>query len=283
MISINFEKCKHCTVCINRFKGYCISNENGNPKIDYMICNQCQKCIAICPHQAILMNGKQPIKIEEPLRIVADDLKEFLKRRRSIKKFKDCKIPREVLLEIASVAKYAPNQNKNIEIIIIDDLELINKIDRSALKFVLRLYNIFFSMKFLTSFIQLFSDSLPTIKKKMEFDLHINKHVVKENTQGLYLLIGNPKVPVTESSAQYLLSTMIIYAEALGIGSCLMDSLKLSINRALAIKNALRIPKGNKVLGVLAVGYSNECIVNIPQGYEINTSWNRKNTETIVE
>ena len=228
------------------------------------------------------MNGKQPTKIEEPLRIVADDLIELLRRRRSIKKFKDCKIPKEVLLEIASVAKYAPNQNKNIEIVIIDDSNLIDKIDRSALKYILRFYRILFSMKFLTGFFQLFSNSLQTIKKKMEYDLHMNKHVVKENTQGLYLLIGNPKVPVTESSAQYLLSTMIIFAEALGIGSCLMDSLKLSIDETWAIKNAIGIPKNAKVLGVLAVGYSNECIINIPQGYEIDISWNRKNTEPII-
>lgn len=53
-----------------------------------------------------------------------------------------------------------------------------------------------------------------------------------------------------------------------------MDSLKLTINNNKKIKNKLGIKKTDKALGVLALGYSNEKIVNIPQGYEINTYWN---------
>ena len=224
--------------------------------------------------QAFLMNNTPPEKIKESQKIEPDALKELLICRRSIKKFKSDKVSRDILQEIASVAAYAPNQNKNIEIIIIDSDELINAIDSSAIKFIKLIYNLLFSVKLLTCIFQLFSDSLKTIKKKMEYDLFINKHIVKENTSGLFLLFGNPKEPVTENSAQYLLATMIIYAEALGIGTCLMDSLKLSINTSKPIKKLLGISQKSKILGVLSVGYSNENIINKPQGYEINIHWN---------
>lgn len=275
MVTINLDDCKKCGVCIERFKNYCISSRDGNPAIDYSLCNECQKCIAICPHQAIFMNGQKPEKINEPLNITSSDLRELLARRRSIKKFKDTPIPKELMLDIADIANYAPNQNKNIHIVLIDDNEMIEQINDSALRYVRRLYRLLFSIKPVTYFCQLFSKSLDVIKKKMEYELFFNKRIIKENTKGMIILVGNPKVPVTESSAQYLLATMIIYAETLGVGTCLMDSFKISINGNKPIKKKMGIPKGYKVFGVLALGYPNEKIINKPQGYKMDVCWNK--------
>lgn len=274
MITIDNKKCRKCGVCIHRFMGYCINEENGYPVIDYSICNQCQKCIALCPHQAILMNGKSPFKIETPLEIRKEDIIDLLRRRRSIKKFKNEPIPKEVLSDLASAANYAPNQNKNIDMIIVDDKTLLNEIDASSIKYVKKMYRFLFSVKIMTGVFKLFSDSLDVIKRKMEYNIYGTKHVIKENTQALFILIGDTKVPVTESSAHYLLSTIIFYTEAYGIGSCLMDSIKHSINCTKSVRKLLHIPKGKKVLGVLSVGYSDEKIINIPQGYKINVRWN---------
>ncbi|HEX3048917.1 MAG TPA: nitroreductase family protein [Bacillota bacterium] len=273
-VTVNRYLCSKCGVCISHFQGFCMNPTDGYPAIDYAICNQCQKCITICPNQAILMNGQGPEKITAPLHIEREDLKELLRRRRSCKKFKDVKIPREILADMASVAAYAPNQNKNIEIIIVDDPELIAAIDTESLKLTRRFYKALFSVKFLTGFYQLFSKSLKVIRMKMERSLHTQKTVVKENTNAMFITIGDPKVAVTAESAPYLLANIIVYTEALGLSSCLMDALKLSINFSKGLKRRLGIPKGYKVFGVLLVGYSNEKIVNIPVGYEIKVHWN---------
>ena len=131
-----------------------------------------------------------------------------------------------------------------------------------------------FSLKPVIFFLTRLSPSLFTIKKKMEYDLFTSKRIVKPGTQALILLVGNRRVPVTESSAQYLLSTMIIFAESLCVGSCLMDSVKIALNWNARTRKKLRIPKKWSVLGVLALGYSNEKIVNIPRGYMPRVQWN---------
>ncbi|RPH26060.1 MAG: hypothetical protein EHM93_19725 [Bacteroidales bacterium] len=274
MITLDIEKCIQCGICISNFEGYCINNENGLPIIDYEICNQCQKCIALCPNQAILMNNVIPQKIIGFDKIGYDDLISLLKFRRSTKSFVQQDIPKDIIEKIANSAKYAPNQNKNIDILIINDPQIIKTIDKNALKFVKRWYGMMFSFKPVTGFISLFSKTLHVIKKKMARDLFIKQKVVKENTNVLLVAIGNPRMPVTEMSAQYLLGTMILSAVSLNIGCTLMDSLKLTINNNKKIKNQLGIKKTDKVLGVLALGYSNEKIINIPQGYEINLYWN---------
>jgi len=278
MVTIDYKKCIKCGVCIARFEAYCISSEKKIPKIDYSLCNQCQKCISVCPIQAILMNNIIPERITEPVNIDADELIKLMGRRRSVKKFKKTKVPNTLLGKIAEAAKYAPNQNKNIEISVVNSDELLSEIDKAALKFVRLIYKLLFSAKPLIWLIGLFSNAAAVTKKKMEYDLFYNKHIIKENTSALFLLVGNPHTPTTQSSAQYLAAFMMIYSEALGIGSCLMDSLKLSLNANKNIRKKLGIKKHEKVLSVLSVGYSNENIINQPQGYEIETHWNGSNS-----
>jgi hypothetical protein len=89
----------------------------------------------------------------------------------------------------------------------------------------------------------IFSETVPVIKRKMELDLLNRGHIVKDNTQALILVIGSTSIPVNESSAQYYLSNMLLYSELIGLGSCLMDSLKVAINRSKSVKEGLNIPK----------------------------------------
>lgn len=275
MVSVDRNICKKCGLCISYFKGYCINSENEFPIIDYKICNQCQKCIAICPHQAILMNNTPPIKISTLNKIGYEELISLLKFRRSTKKFIKKDIPKYIITDIALSAKYAPNQNKNIDILIIDDKDIIKLIDLHALKYIKPFYKLIFSIKIITLFVNFFLKPIYIIKKKMEHDLFNNKHIIKKNTNVLLLMIGNPKIPVTEMSAQYLLSTMILTAESLNIGSTLMDSLKIIINIDKKLKKKIGLKKCDKILGVLALGYADEKIMNIPDGYEIKLHWNK--------
>jgi len=138
--------------------------ENGYPVIDYEICNQCQKCIAICPHQAISMNNIPPTKITNELikhKIRYDEIITLLRFRHSTKKFDKRDIPKDIITKIVSSTKYTPNQNKNIDVLIIDDPELIQIIDLYALKFVKRLYKLMFSLKLITKFIGIFFKIYP--------------------------------------------------------------------------------------------------------------------------
>lgn len=273
MISVDKVKCKKCGICISLMEGYCIFSKGGYPAFDFSVCNLCKKCVAICPSQAIMINNIYPEKIKVYMPVSPPDLKKMFEKRRSIKHFKKQQIPRKILEDIVSVAKYAPNQNNNISILVIDDIELINEIDKKALLFVKFFYRLFFSIKPLVSLLDIFFKGLKVIKRKMENTLKTHKHVVKENTQALIIAIGDRYAPVTESSAHYLLSTMMYYAESLGIGNCLMDSIKITFDTNRSLRKKFNIKKN--ILGVLSLGYSDENIVNIPRGYELNIQWNK--------
>ena len=274
LITVDLDKCNRCGLCIRRFQGYCIFEDAGMPVIDYSVCNVCQKCVAICPSRAFLVNNTEPVRIRGQMPLKPEELRSLLSRRRSTKVFSTSEsLPKSTIQEIVSVAKYAPNQHKNIDAVVITSVQMLDAIDRKALKLYRRIHTVLFSVKVLTWIFRIFSSDLFVTKRKMEYDLFVRRQILKPGTQALVVLVGNKKAAVTESSAQYLLATMIIFAESIGIGSCLMDSIKIVMNLNRKLRKEIHIAGGNKVLGVLALGHSAEKIVNIPRGYELNIRW----------
>lgn len=270
MIAVDKNKCKRCGVCFNMMKGYCITQKDGFPMFDETICNTCQKCVSICPSQAITVNGSYPERIDETKQVDSEQIHSLFEKRRSTKHFKEKAIPREIIEKIVSVAKYAPNQNKNLSVQVIDEKQLINEIDKSAIAFVKTIYRIIFGFKPLELLIRLIYKDIETIKRKMEHGSF--QRVIYENTQVIIIVSGNKKIAVTERSAHYMLATMMYMAESLGIGNCLMDSIYLAIRTNRKLRKRLKIEED--VFGVLVLGYSNENVKNIPRGYEVDVRWN---------
>lgn len=271
MISVDKARCTKCGSCIRLMDGYCITEDGGYPVFDKTVCNVCQKCVSVCPSQAIMVNDLYPEKITEEQPVSADMFTKLIERRRSIKHFKNEPIAREILTKIVAVANYGPNQNKNISIVVIDDPKVISEIDQYALSFVARWYKLMFGSRITEDIIRLFYRDIHIIKKKMELDVLRRKRIVKLNTQALIILTGNKRIAVTEASAHYVMATMMNMAEILSVGNTLMDSLLLTLNGRKQLRKKLGIT--DDVLGVLCLGYSSERVVNIPRGYEMDVRW----------
>jgi ferredoxin len=275
MVLYDPEKCTHCGLCLEMLGNYCLFEQGGTIRIDYAVCNRCQKCIAVCPSMAFSHGHTPPERIDRNPKITPEDLSAFMERRRSVRRFKDMPVERRVLESVAACAGYAPTMNRDIELVIVDDRELIRDIDRAALRFYGRLYKLLFGFKPVTAFIRIFSGTITNVKKKMEHSRGLNR-VVYENTQALIVSLGNTKVPLSEVSAQYCMAYMVLGAEAWGLGSCLLDSVKILLNASAKIKKKLNIPRNMKILGVLSLGVPDEKILNVPKGYLMKTSWNKR-------
>lgn len=273
MITIRQELCNDCGICLAAVGGYCIQRLDDALQIDRIVCNECMRCVCICPRQVFALDRHAPSRARK-LQISEADFLQLVRSRRSVKTYKEKPIPRDVLEKIADASKYAPSMNKSIAVLVVDDQVLIRDIDGEAMKFVRRWYRILFANGVVTRFFALFSATLPAIKKKMERDLIVRKQVIKDNTQALILVYGNKRIPVTESSGQYYLAVMTYYAHILGVGTTLMDSLKLALNRSTSMRDRVGIPRGDSVLGVLSLGYPRERFVNVPEGIRIRIDWN---------
>ncbi len=69
------------------------------------------------------------IAMDEDVKIKTDDFIEFIRRRRSHRKFADKPVPKEVLEKLVDVCRYAPTGSnvQNVEILILQDPKRISK------------------------------------------------------------------------------------------------------------------------------------------------------------
>ena len=81
--------------------------------------------------------------------------------------------------------------------------------------------------------------------------------------------ISRSVIAVTERSAHYVAASMMYMAEASGVGSCLMDSIYLTFRTDRRLTRSFGITKD--VLAAIVFGYSDEKVINIPGGYEMET------------
>jgi nitroreductase/NAD-dependent dihydropyrimidine dehydrogenase PreA subunit len=116
LLSVDEKKCKKDKLCVNECPfGILEMNEiNGYPRLvsgGETICNACGHCVVVCPHDAL--NHKY-VPIEESP-IIDDDLAiseaqaiQFLRSRRSIRRFKDQPVKKEKIQRLIETARYAP-------------------------------------------------------------------------------------------------------------------------------------------------------------------------------
>lgn len=278
MITLDKSRCTKCGKCIKRMENYCISEDDGYPVFDYSLCNICQKCVSICPSQAIMVNGQHPLKQNEKHNISPEMLVAFLEQRRSIKLFKDKKIPPDILRQIVSGANYAPNQNKNLSVHMVTDPEILGLFNKYAFRFSAVWYRILFGFKPVTWFIKIFARKLDIIKKKMEVKIKYKKRGIPENVQAVVIITGNKHVPVTEHSAPYMMASMMYMAESVGVGTCLNDALLITLKLYRKLRKVLNIKED--IFCTMFLGYSAEGIINIPKGYEVPQYWNGEKNDT---
>ncbi|KOF55590.1 hypothetical protein AGR56_17055 [Clostridium sp. DMHC 10] len=182
------------------------------------MCSTCTQCIAICPVQALSWDNIESKKINADILPKPEQIKEFLKARRSIRKFKDKPIKRNILEDIAIMSKYAPTNNYNIDVIIVDDQSLINELETECIKFIQRTYNVFYKHKIIFNFMKKITPAMnSTDKIKMERTL--KRSNIFQDAPVIMILVADKRISHTELSSQYALYNMALYAQSLGIGS----------------------------------------------------------------
>ncbi|MGA2976682.1 MAG: nitroreductase family protein [Spirochaetia bacterium] len=261
MIVHDGTKCRECGVCLAIREGHCLQKSGAEIRVDPLQCNECGECVARCPSQAFAFQGHPTQRLDPEARAKPKALVELLAGRRSTRRFTDAPVDRKTLLQLAVMARYAPSMNHDIEAVLIDDTEILRRIDKGLFAFYARMYRLLFKNPLVFGFIRLFADGMDVTKKKLEHSMREGR--ILYNAPALMLLTGKKRVPLTELSAQFQLSHMMLYAESLGLGTCLMDSVKIGVNASAALRRLLGIQPGHAVVGALHVGYPTYPVRNI--------------------
>jgi len=277
MITINQETCNLCGKCIKICHEYCMKIENQSLCIDFKFCSTCGQCIAICPEQSLSWNTIPPVSFDKTNYPSPIQLDELFKERRTIRDFKQDKIDRAILEQIVSYASYAPTHNFNFRTIVIDDPEIIRKVETAIYRFTTRLYRFLYKPKAIHWMVKFFApkSEFEYLKAKPKLEKSIERgKAFKTAPAAIVMIVGEKRIPLSLESAQYALYNIDLYAQTLGLGCRNLVGNQMILNRNKSLRKLIKIGKNEKVYGTIALGYPSVRFKNKIIGKRMPIQWN---------
>ena len=266
LIHVNQEKCIKCGMCINVCPSILEMGENG-PQAKYPEqCIACGQCVAVCP-QAALDNVLSPLSAQLPidknLIIEAKTATQFLRSRRSIRHYKRISVPREQLLQLVDMARFAPTagNGQGVSYTIVENREVLRK--ATALT---------------VDWMKLQSDGKTSIHRS--FAKHIKTYevngadVILRNAPHIILATTAKNMPRGRENTIFSLAYLELYAPSFGLGSCWAGLLEMCLfDKYQPLLDLFNIPENKEITGAVMVGYPKYKYQRMVDRNPLNVSW----------
>jgi ferredoxin len=231
-------------------------------------CIECGQCVAVCPTESLTM-PKLPMEDFEKLPkqpFGYEEFHDFLRLRRSVRVFKDQPVEREVIQKILDAAATAPMgfPPHTTEVIVIDDraeLDFLLKEFVKDYEFMVK----GFSNPFIRTMIRLNAgaEDFHTLKHFIVDVARRANEVYHENGGDNYmrgapvlmLFHGNRWTLSYVENAHLVCHHAMLAALSLGLGSTIIGLIPPVVDRSKALRKRYGIPKDNKVVTSLVLGY----------------------------
>lgn len=145
LISIDTGKCNRDGFCVRDCPTAIIAlPENGFPVIapgKEGSCLECGHCVAVCPFGA-LSHARIPIDkspaVRDGLCLSEEQAAQFLRSRRSVRRFLDRPVEKEKIRRLIEIARYAPTggNSQTVEWLVMDDKSRIKEISALAVEWL---------------------------------------------------------------------------------------------------------------------------------------------------
>jgi nitroreductase len=275
MITLEANKCSHCGLCATICHEHCIQLVQNGPTIAAEFCSTCCQCIAVCPTRAPAWDLIPPDRYDRHRLPAPEQLDELFKERRSIRHFKPQPIDRAVLEEIVSYGIYAPTENFQLRVIIVDDPAILAELEETLMRLTQRVHKWVFELPFLLTLAGMMSLSHIYLRSKAKVDGVIRRgHYFRGKPAAFVVIVGRRKIPLSEASAQYALANVMYYAQVKGLGSYLCGNGQLFLDKNRTFRNRLGLQRGEGILGALFLGYPAIRFSNKVNGKRLPIQWN---------
>lgn len=265
LLEINQERCIQCGICAKVCPVGIISmGSNGIEEAFPQSCISCGHCVAACPTAAI-DNKKTPqvnqIPIEKFPVLDQQTAKEFLRSRRSIRCYKNTRVPREQLLELVEIARFAPtgSNSQGISYLIVEDTQIIQKAIETTVSWM----------------------EDPKIKQlHWSFEHHIRNYREKgkdpifRGAPHLILGTADSTLPRGRENTVFSLAYLELYATALGLGSCWAGLFEMcAFSNYEPLVKLFKVPEGKVLTGAVMVGYPEYSYKRLVDRNPLDVTW----------
>lgn len=248
-ISINTEKCIGCGLCIKDCTRNIIHLTNNKATVENSFCIECGHCVAICPENAVeflYYDKNELIEYDDKkFKIDPNCMLNFMKFRRTIRRFKSQEVEKDKLNSIIEAGRYSPtgaNRQTNRFLVLSDKIKEIKEIALQTL------YDIA-------------SDKDSDVSKQWAYyrEKWINMYNDYKKSGIDKLFYDAPKVLVVVGSdtvnGALASSYMELMTYAQGLGVCYVGFFQVAASINPKIKEMLNIKSNEEIITTMVVGY----------------------------
>ena len=270
MMNVDVNKCIGCTKCVHD----CIVNDiemvDGKAHVKNETCIKCGHCIAVCPKNAVSTDEYNMDEVKdydkETFEIDSDNLLNFIKFRRSVRKFKSQDVENEKLLKIIEAGRFTQTGTnaQDVKFIVVKDkIQELRKLVLEALNATAKVMLGNESMKAYHKYANMFVDMY---KKFLENPNGEDRLFFKAPA----LIITTAKYTVNAGLAS---SNMELMTNALGLGTFFSGFLAKAAETDPRINEFLGIAKDETLVTCMVIGYPNIKYFRTVPRREANTTW----------
>lgn len=276
MISIDQDTCKACGICGHVCPRHVLETvERDNRKLTLVaperrhLCMRCGHCAAVCPTASIRVEGLVPADFTpvEDSGIGENQMLTLMGQRRSIRRYKEEPIPRDVLDRILEAAHRAPTgtSRRSTGVIVIDRKDKLHRISElihslyenldKALRnpigrFFVRRKTGARTLGTLQDFV------MPGMRWYIRWYREGKSDEILRDCPVLMLFHGPVTEPMVEQNCTIASFHAILMAQVMGVGTCFNDLIPPACNRSPEIRKFLELPEDREVYSSVTLGYA---------------------------
>ncbi len=260
-------KCTKCGACAAVCPASLIAvGEYGPEETGARVCIACGHCVAACPAEA-LDNLHAPLARQVPLKDhilpKPEAAARFLRSRRSIRHYKEKQVPREKLLQILDLARFAPTgaNSQGLSYLVISDKLKLSKISAAAVDWMEE------EVHKGSPAGEYFSGIVRTARET-------GRDVILRGAPHLVVALCDKGFPIGQENAHFAFAYAELMAPTLGVGTCWAGLFQgCAIGGYRPLLDILDIPSDKKVAGGLMAGYPQYAYYRLVDRNDLDVLW----------
>jgi nitroreductase/NAD-dependent dihydropyrimidine dehydrogenase PreA subunit len=269
LITINRETCNQDEICAAVCPAGILEIRDGIPlpiNDADELCIRCGHCVAVCP-TASLTHADVPLEsctpIAKELGITFEQTEQFLRSRRSIRRYKERSVDQAKLEKLINIARYAPSGHN------LQPVEWLVFGDRTKLQ---RLSGI------VVDWMRWMLDNLPEIALSMHMDRTVTRwesgyDVVLRDAPVVIVTHAHKDNRVAPAACTIALTYLELAATAMGMGTCWAGYFNAAAATFLPMQEKLALPKDHQAFGAMMVGYPKYRYQRMPSRNKPKITW----------
>lgn len=232
------------------------------------LCMGCGHCSAVCPTGAVRVDGLDPDGFSPGVEVGIDDgrLLNLMKQRRSIRRYKDRPVPREVIDRLIEAAHSAPTGTGRFStgVLVIDDPESLRALsdqihemyaglDKNLKNPVARF---FIKRRVGEKKVRTLQDFvMPGMRWYIRWREEGRSDEILRDCKALMLFHSPIHEPVGAENCLIAAFHSVLMAQTLGVGTCFNDLIPPACNRVPGIRELLSLAEDREVSACVTLGY----------------------------